>query len=247
MPAPASYSKWDKLDVSDDKDDIRAKKAAEVKEDMTPKGQSRMTRIKPEPGFVVKTCLKGGTQVVMLNVVQHADLAPATSTFEDGREAWWRRKDKAGADVHVYDACFSPNVLERAKVCDSWKIMVACTVHAGVQTMHKIELGLDWKLPKLAYFGNFGHGPSVMSHIRTLHGIHAADAANEQAIEWPPPKPVTATERPVNVPKPAPGADPTLKPAPTPKELKRWLDLLEISYAGVLERAELVALLQNAI
>jgi len=89
MPAPASYSKWDKLDVSDDKDDIRAKKAAEVKEDMTPKGQSRMTRIKPEPGFVVKTCLKGGTQVVMLNVVQHADLAPATSTFEDGREAWY--------------------------------------------------------------------------------------------------------------------------------------------------------------
>mmetsp|Transcript_40600 Transcript_40600/g.100330 ORF Transcript_40600/g.100330 Transcript_40600/m.100330 type:complete len:358 (+) Transcript_40600:460-1533(+) len=98
--------------------------------------------------------------------------------------------------------------------------MVACTVHAGVQTMHKIELGLDWKLPKLAYFGNFGHGPSVMSHIRTLHGIHAADAANEQAIEWPPPKPVTATERPVNVPKPAPGADPTLKPAPTPKVAK---------------------------
>ncbi|KAJ1629273.1 pre-RNA processing PIH1/Nop17-domain-containing protein [Pavlovales sp. CCMP2436] len=287
MPAPASYAKWDKLEVSDDEDDIRAKKAAKVKEDMTPKEQSRIAEclqqpefnrllaeyndeisdpanreetevylqqverearegrdpsvpgvpssapppgqhlIKPEPGFVVKTWLKEGTQKVMLNVVQHADLAPATSTRVHGRESWHLpyimspalkvEKDKAGADVHVYDACFSPNVLERAKVSAAWKNMVASTVHEGVQKLHKIELGADWKLPKLTYFGNFGHGPSVMTHNKTAHDKQAADAAVEPAAEPTPPKPAAGPERRASAPKPAPSAAPAPKSAPAPE------------------------------
>ncbi|KAG8469701.1 hypothetical protein KFE25_006156 [Diacronema lutheri] len=266
MAPHGDYAKWEKIDVSDDEDDIRTKKAARMREDMTPKEQHRIAEcmqqpqfqallaeyqdeisdpanreeqerylqqveresregaaqpavagmppsmpppgqqlIKPTAGFVVKSWMKEGGRKVFINVTHHEDIAPATSsrtTAPNGRsgEAWnlpyimspqaKAEKDRSGADVTVYDACFHPEVLSRASDSAAWKDMVARTAFEGVQKLHKIELASEWKLPKLKYFGNFGLGPSMLTHNKAAHDKQAhtqarADGARREGPDGP--------------------------------------------------------------
>lgn len=158
----AEYAK----EISDPEN--RKRNEAEIKQMESEQGND-VKFINPEPGFVVKTALKGSGTKVFINIAESDTIEkPVSTVVKRGKQTGtnWslphsttthrEDSDKKGGKCIVYDAVFNPQALRLAREDGRIKDMLVHTSLDGIESrfpIHKFDRD-NLKFPKMKFKGN---------------------------------------------------------------------------------------------